>query len=366
MIKFETPPKGLPLIRSAFSSKYLQPTQWFYELQKHKPDEIIGLIEKYEFIIAILIKTISKKNILIDKSFIIKVNNICDNTEHYTREYFNNDDFYKPMLDIIRFIKFKDNMGKVFIDNEAINVCESWNKYYRFIFGESGNNDTESLSVKNINSNTTYNEFINNINFPEISYDGIYNLLVYFEDKKHNLKSKYVPSEYLVNNDRDNNTDKNAYINAKNYSDPQKKLLYYNDTYFQIMEVLQTEDLKNKLGYDEPIIINKNCCFFLTKNRNFFCDIVFNYCKKYNERYNPESEFHGVDWSFFDQCMKNKKNTKFNLIENKNTSTKNNKYNKEINDIVEYIFKYINSTEKTFLHPKSTQKSNRPPLINKN
>jgi len=365
MIDFP-PPKGLPLIRCKIKNEYIQPTEWIEELQKKRPDDVIKMIKIYEFIIAILLKSISFKNIFIDKSFCEKIDSIYKEKDSYCKDYFNTNVEFKKIFTIIHFIDFPFNIG--FIENAAIDFCKTWNEYYCFIFKINDNN-IDILSTENLNSKSNYEDIIKNIGIPSISYDSIYNLLTFFEEKKRDfeLKNKSSSSYSQANDKQEKKDDKEVYID-KNYSSAQKKLLYREETYFHIMEALQDEELSNKLGLERPIIINnKNGFFFLTQSFAYFCAIVQEYCKEYHKKY-QETEFSGIDWSYFNQCMKNKrninKNIPFNLKGNNNTLSL--KKSDEITRIVKLINGYINEPKNSSLFKNPPQINKRSPLIPKN
>lgn len=196
MINYTRKEKTLPLIRSALSSEYLQPTQWIAELIEDRPDDIFGIIEKYEFIIACLIKTVSLSNIqddihfltLADKQFSTLVDNICNKRDYYLKEYFHDKDD-KFIFNITRFIFF-DEKALITIPNAVSYFCKSWNEYYHWIFNKNENDITEDISVNNIDSIKKFTDLFKNINIPNINYDVIYNLLVFFEEEKNKYREK--------------------------------------------------------------------------------------------------------------------------------------------------------------------------------
>ena len=195
------------------------------------------IIEKYEFVIAVLIKTVSFKNIQFDKPYNIIVDNICNRIDYYIKEYFKNDDD-KSIFDIIRFIDFQKKKGSIPINNAVSLFCKTWNDYYHWIFNRKKNDITETLSVNNIENITTFNELCNNYNIPQINYDAIYNLLVFFENKKNELKERPVNK-----------------INPKTIVDDPNK-----ETVNQKAKTNNPDDLRNKwLGWrSDCFIVNKS------------------------------------------------------------------------------------------------------------
>jgi hypothetical protein len=135
------------------------------------------------------------------------------------------------------------------------------------------------------------------------------------------------------------------HIFNKNYSEYQKQLIYKNDTYFHIMEALQSEELQKTLGLKVPIISNSNGFFVLSKSRNFFCEIIQRYCKKFYETYYPSEKQLGIEWSYFDKCMKDDKGTDFNLKENKNTIRKDREIESSVDEIVDFISNFAENPD---------------------
>jgi hypothetical protein len=112
--------ESLLQIRSIISTEYVKPTEWMEEIEKYeiKNNEIIEIIEVYEFIIACLIKSISLI-FEIDKPLNDKINEIYDNTSNYINKYFNLKPEFEPLFNIIRFNDFfKNNFGKVYYAQE--------------------------------------------------------------------------------------------------------------------------------------------------------------------------------------------------------------------------------------------------------
>ena len=137
-----TEPKALlPPIRSLFSTEYVEPAKWIEEIKKDGSHSALAAIENYEFIIACLIKAIFAMGITVvgmDKSLMDRVNSIFDSHGEYFRKYFNlkeEEEHYKQLYSIIRFIVFKDSFGNN--KDDIKNFCAAWNDYFKFIFDSS-------------------------------------------------------------------------------------------------------------------------------------------------------------------------------------------------------------------------------------
>ena len=350
-----TPTKArnyLPSIRSLITSDYVKPTEWIDEIEKKGNIDTIATIEIYEFIIACLIKAISF--ISIDKSLMDKVDNIYKDKNEYMRKYFNLNKGYIPLFIILRFIDFKKCFGKQNEKKETDDFCNAWNNYYHFVF--DSNENLLNIDLKKIMKNGLKHDVI-----PFIECDSIVNLFEFFDNNKHVIKtiapindiaqniffdyfSKYCGSQDIkINRSEDDKIFK--HILNKSYSDVQAKLIYRNRSYFHLMETLQSEELQNILNLKSPIISNSKGFFILSKPRNFFCEIVQRYCKKYNETNNPSEKNLGIEWSYFDKCMKDGKKTAFNLIENKNTIRKDNKIESLMDEIVGFISNFAENSD---------------------
>ena len=190
------PNSYLPKIRSVLTSNnYLSPYIWFEEIEKSNYHDILGVIEIYEFIIASLIKGISFINIQ-NESLLKKINDIYSNIEHYTNQYFNYNHDYVQFFKIIEFISFKLVIFER-VNNKTdkiSNYFDCWNNYYEFIFNRNNENiilngiyslskDDDCYKYREKNENFTIQ--LNNIIIPNIDFKEIYNLLIFFDEKKN-------------------------------------------------------------------------------------------------------------------------------------------------------------------------------------
>jgi hypothetical protein len=178
------------------SSEYVNPTKWFDEIEKYEYQysDIIEVIEIYEFVIATLINSVSF--IKVDESLLNKIKSIHDKEDYYINKYFNGVKDYKDVFKI--HLMGPENKhfhsGVYYDENLTKRFYFYWNKYYNFIFGEKNeypdrknelsNNDTEKPD--------NYDVLANYIKIPDIKWNGILNLLNYFDRKKMSYINKQI------------------------------------------------------------------------------------------------------------------------------------------------------------------------------
>jgi hypothetical protein len=199
---------SLPKIRSFISSEYVKPSEWIEEIENcgYKYDEIIELIEVYEFIIASLIKAISYL-LNLDQTLNEKINKIIKNISYYTEKYFNFNPKYTSLFNIIQFHQMfiKSYTHGIYSSKaieEMINkFIISWNGYYLFVFGEIENIlKFDNIAAKEMNLLCEKNEFsklAKCFNNPVINYNEIQNLFDFFT--RNILKYKFLNNIYKKN-----------------------------------------------------------------------------------------------------------------------------------------------------------------------
>jgi hypothetical protein len=208
MEQLSLPGFSLPKIRSLISSEYVKPTDWIEEIENcgYKYDEIIELIEVYEFIIASLVKAISS---LLNPDQILndKINEIIKNISYYTEKYFNGKIEYKSLFNIIHFHQMFFNNYKfgVYGTNTIVEMInkfiDSWKGYYFFVFGETENIlkfDNRAAEERNLLiGKNEFSKLAECFSIPILNYNEIQNLFDFFS--KIVLKFKFLKNIYKKN-----------------------------------------------------------------------------------------------------------------------------------------------------------------------
>jgi hypothetical protein len=201
---------SLPKIRSFISSEYVKPTEWIEEIKncEYKYDEIIELIEVYEFIIASLIKAISYLlNLDHDQTLNDKINKIIENISYYTEKYFNFNPNYTSLFNIIQFHQMFINNYKYgvysskTIEEMLKKFIDSWNGYYFFVFGETENIlefDNKAAEERNLLiGKNEFSKLAECFSVPDINYDEIQNLFDFYS--RLALKFKFLNNLHKKN-----------------------------------------------------------------------------------------------------------------------------------------------------------------------
>lgn len=136
----------------------------------------------------------------------------------------------------------------------------------------------------------------------------------------------------LKNELKEHDKDSSKNIDIRDYSYAQNVLMGKKEEYSHIIEALL--HIKNKEG--ETYLLCKNDFFIINMHRNLFVYIVKEYCKRYNKL----DDYPDVEWSLFNNCIKDDLNKKvdFKEVWKKNISSKK---TPEISNLISEIEKYV-------------------------
>ncbi|MDR0313055.1 MAG: hypothetical protein LBI14_05625 [Treponema sp.] len=211
-------------IKSCFTQEATDPTSWIDEFEKseYPYNEIISVIEFYEFIIACIIKAMP---FLEDnESLLDKVNTIFkERYNTFAQEHFKEVKFYESLLTIIRFINLPPQNRKYGLC-DTVQATQNFYKYLmmyiEIVFGDTCNDyifiHDELKKSKRKTEIKNLNELLNiskGIKCPKLKYFAINNLLGFFERKKKNYNNAeksiiQAPNYNQSNNIQDNSNNK--------------------------------------------------------------------------------------------------------------------------------------------------------------
>jgi hypothetical protein len=257
----------LPFMKSIINNTPVDPVKWIEEIEKlaYPYNEIIELIEYYEFIISCLIKSVSFLEI--DKLLLEKVNNIFyRNYKIFAGKYFKRFEFYDSILFIIQFFNvrheyFKYGLYETKYDTEKL--YKYWNFYFNLIFNNGENSILISNLIKEMHKKEKivyFKELISisrSIKVPEIDHIGINNLLDFFERKKEIYKQ--ILNNQVTPNMIDDNDPEivievgallNYFISGLNFIAMETKETHYQTVQLSTELDNNTQYLENKITED--------------------------------------------------------------------------------------------------------------------
>jgi len=252
MIK--SPMSGLYLqpLYSPISESIVTPITWIEEIEKNEYpySDIVLTIIYYEFIISCLIETTS---FFCDDKSLLETNHYINNKYYndFAKIFFNRAEFYESLLTIIRFNNTRSlyrNYGLLDSNEESKKLYDTWNMYYKIIFGDK--NDlikikdklTEINKIEKIDNFQELKKISGGITIPKINFNGIINLLDFLERKQ----KKYI--SFLTSEDNSDSLDINYLEISKD------SLLYKTFSYFyqyilwQSGKTIETQEQINYLS----------------------------------------------------------------------------------------------------------------------